>query len=414
MKPVPNRSVQIATLAWILICGASLGRGAFLYYHLHGRHIGIYPLFEKSGQSWLHARDLYSTNNALDTFRASPLIAAMLAPVSMLPSNIGSVILRSFSLWLYLLGLHRWMRSALGISPGSTAAAAVFLLAIPLSIKVLVDVQTTGAAIGLLLLATAVIPQKRWFTAALLSALSVMLKAYPIGFALTLAAVYPLKFAPRFILATVVLLAIPFLLQRPTYVAGQYHQWVSSGLSYHKGESTPATQPMPSTNAKLKMYSDTPFCDVRILLHLLNVDPSPTQYLLLETATGLAIALLCIRLRCTGIPQCELLTIILGLTCCWMTVFGPATESQTYIFIAPSISYAVYRAFTFPQSRPIRIAIAMAWILGLLSQYPGLVPAVLIPNGMKFADLAPHAIMGLLLMGVLVASTRLYRRSSHQ
>src|SRR5262249_18562604 len=37
---------------------------------------------------------------------------------------------------------------------------------------------------------------------------------------------------------------------------------------------------------------------------------------------------------------------VLGLGCCWMTVFGPASESATYLLLAPSLAWALLEVWT--------------------------------------------------------------------
>jgi hypothetical protein len=48
--------------------------------------------------------------------------------------------------------------------------------------------------------------------------------------------------------------------------------------------------------------------------------------------------------RFAGWPQRQLLTMVLGLAGCWMVLCGPATESCTYILVAPTLAWAVLDA----------------------------------------------------------------------
>ena len=48
--------------------------------------------------------------------------------------------------------------------------------------------------------------------------------------------------------------------------------------------------------------------------------------------------------------QRELLTAVVALAACWMMLLGPATESCTYILLAPTLAWAVLESWLVPRS----------------------------------------------------------------
>src|SRR5207302_29864 len=76
-----------------------------------------------------------------------------------------------------------------------------------------------------LLAALAAVGSGRWNFAAAGLGLATFFKVYPLAVGLLLAAVYPRKFGVRLFLALAAGALLPFLLQRPGYVSGQYAAW---------------------------------------------------------------------------------------------------------------------------------------------------------------------------------------------
>src|SRR5581483_11490305 len=125
----------------------------------------------------------------------------------------------------YVMGLAAWLRHGLPRPLSLRQQALFYLLLAPLSVNGLINLQTNGIVIGLLLLTAALAPAGRWNAAAVCMALACALKVYPIAFGLLLAAAYPRAFAGRLLLALAAALALPFVLQEPGYVWRQYEGW---------------------------------------------------------------------------------------------------------------------------------------------------------------------------------------------
>jgi hypothetical protein len=150
-----------------------------------------------------------------------------------------------------------------------------------------------------------------------------LFKGYPIALGLLLAAFYPRRFAPRFALAMAVGLILPFALQHPRYVLEQYSHWANH---LHNDND----------RAHLGYYGS--FRDLRLLAYYAGIDMGYRAYQVVQLVLGLAIAGYCGLAWWKGATERALLHLMLGLSCCWMTVFGPATELCTYGLVAPAIA----------------------------------------------------------------------------
>jgi hypothetical protein len=292
----------------------------------------VFPIFSTAGRNWLHGQNLYYPyffDPDLDNFRYSPLAATVFVPWSALSDRIGNVVWRLFSAGLYLSALAWLARTALPVCLNRSQQALLFLLAVPLSIGCLNNGQSNVVLITLLLACTAAAQAGRWNLAAGCVALATLFKIYPIVLGLLLILVYPRKFTARFLLALAVGLSLPFLLQRPDYVARQYVHWWDLLMADNRLER-------PISNMVSR--------DLWLAIRLAAVPMSSAGYHVIQVLLGGGMALLSLAGRFAAWPQHRLLTMIFSLAGCWMVLCGPASESCTYILLAPILAWAVLEA----------------------------------------------------------------------
>jgi hypothetical protein len=318
----------------------------------------------------------------LDLFRYGPLAAAFFAPFGALPEMLGSALLRLVNVAVFCTGLAWWMRAGVPVNLTPGQRAALWLLAIPLAVHGLVDVQTNALAIGLMLLAMAAAATDRWTGAAFSLLLACSIKVYPFALVLLLVAIYPRRMGLRAVTAAAIVLALPFLLQRPSYVLNQYRDWLRWGLN--------------------DRHSDAAFMAFRDFRLLCSVWLSPLSnrgYLIAQLATAAMIAGMCIVQRLRGVERRELLMSILSLGCAWMMVFGPATEHTTYIFLAPALAWAVLDGWLRQRSFSYRLATLASFTIFAATQL-----CLWFPSGSRLHEYAPHPAAALLLMAVLMVT----------
>jgi hypothetical protein len=327
IRPIRSRLdphlTRIATGLWVALGLATIASALML----HGlpRHTSEgFAIFMQAGQNWLNAESLYHPGDGLRAFRNSPLIAAAFAPLSLLKPPSASAILRFTSFFVVAAGLLMLVNAFVAPVSRRLARPWIFLLAIVLCFQPLGDVQTNGLSAGLIAMGVALTQRRRFWLAAAMLVLAVHIKAYPIAILMLLIALEPRGMALPTLVAVAVGLAVTFLFQRPDYVYEQWGAWMREGLNNRQGPG-----------------GENVFRDVRVLLRVFHISISPNAYLALEAITGVAIFFWMRWIRRFLAPvQVLLVTYILATA--WMTVFGPATESQTYVHFAPACAMAVW------------------------------------------------------------------------
>jgi hypothetical protein len=117
----------------------------------------------------------------------------------------------------------------------------------------------------------------------------------------------------------------------------------------------------------------------------------------LVAAAGMAIV--CLAGRYSDWSNRRLLTLLLGLGCCWMTAFGVATESCTYMLVAPTGAWALMQAKQERRSIVIQALLGGSYALFLLAQM-----ANWFRGGSDFHALGVQPLACLLLLAGLLAA----------
>ena len=305
----------------------------------------VFPIFYTAGGRWLRGENLYS---GINDYLYSPLIAAFFAPLSLVPMSLANIAWRVLNLAMYLGAAGLWLRHGISRIPRARHAI-VFLLMLPLSIGSLNNGQSNPLLIALVMFALVAARDERWALAALCVGLATFLKVYPLALGLVLALLFPRKFAWRLAVALLALGALSFILQRPSYVLEQYHNWVAArGVDERHGSLA------------------NPPRDFHMLLRVFGIVMEMKFYLVVQMLAGAAVAAVCFFGQLKGWAKDRLFTAVLTLVVCWMLLFGPATESSTYILLAPVISLAAVEAFGRPFPRWMRaLAVtALAILIG--------------------------------------------------
>lgn len=352
-------------------------------------HNSVVPIFTTASQRWILGTNLYDPIERFDWFRYSPLVAVLLIPFGSLPLGAGEVSWRLANGVIYLGALAWWLRAACPFALSRSQRAALFLLIIPLSGGSLNNGQCNPLVIGLLLATMASVATERWNLAGGCVALACFFKLYPLAIGLLLAVSYPRRFAPRFALALALGFFLPFWLQRSEYVLDQYVNWIQHLLTYDRGA-------MP-----LRLQ----YSDFRLVCRVWLWPIGPVLYLCVQLLTAAGIAVLCVAARWTAWLRRRQLSLLLGLGCCWMLLFGPATESCTHILLAPSLALALVENGRGDGSPSLRslwlIGYAMMAVAGVSCWFP---------NGAILHDLAiqPLAVLLIFTGLVLQAGQRLW------
>jgi hypothetical protein len=321
--------VRLAVAMWLIALVAICGRCAW-----RPRDRTLYTTWAGAGHDWVIARDLYrnSWEWHQDQFRYSPLVAVLLVPFSYLPESAGAVAWRLLNGSVLLGGFAWWLRAAVPRRPTPREQAVLFLLILPLSLGSLNNGQPNPLVIGLILMALAAASGARWSAAAVFMTLSIALKVYPIAVALLLVAAYPRRFGHRLLLVILAGLALPYCFQRWAYVHSQYELWFQR-LGADDRKSWPPHMA---------------YRDLWLLLRVTGIEISPWTYTGLQVLAAAGAALVCLAARMRRWSRPNVLLVVLVTGSCWMTLVGPATESCTYVILAPVLAWAALEASRAP------------------------------------------------------------------
>jgi hypothetical protein len=315
----------------------------------------------------------------LESYRYSPLVAALLVPVGLLPDRAGAIVWRLANAAVLLAAVGWWLRRAAPY-PLSRGQRGLFLLALaPFAIGSVNNGQINPLLLALILATFTACAAGRYNLAALCFGLAFWLKLYPLVFGLLLVLLYPRRLVWRLPLAVLLLGAAAFLLQRPGYVAAEYVNFARA-LSLDDRSDWPA---------------GAAYRDLRLLCRVCGLPLGAGAYAALRLGGAALVAALVLAGR--GWPPRRRLMSALNLGLCWVLLCGPATESPTYLLLGPVMAWAFVDVWR--RRRPLAraavvVSAAASWVA---------VGANLFTWAAEVHARAPQPFSALVLFAVLVA-----------
>jgi len=354
------RLARVAVFLWMALVVVCAARAA-----LRPASHTVYPVYSYAARAWLAGGDLYVLVPQYDYFRYSPLMAATFVPWLALGDAAGGALWRAFGAALLAGGMGSWLRDSnfcerRGLSP-PLSPPVIFLLVWPFALQNINNGQSNPHMLGLLLYGVAGATAGRLWQSAVCFALAVLIKPYVLAVALLVAVARP-ALAPRLAVALSAGVALPFLFQHPAYVAGQYVAWIR-----HFADNDRSDFPLRGC-----------YRDLALLFRVYLVPLPPRAYHAIQVAAGIAMAAVVWMYRrqpgarATETPSLALRTdsqtiaLAFALGSIWVTVFGPATESCTYLLLAPVLAAAVVTGDAAP-----RLAYALFAVTIAASLFPG-------------------------------------------
>jgi hypothetical protein len=214
-------------------------------------------------------------------------------------------------------------------------------------------------------------------------ALACLFKIYPLAVGLLLVSLYPRRLTVRLFSALALGVALPFLFQTPDYVAAQYTSWVD----YLQADD------------RSGFPLERSYRDLQLLCRLsTGRSLAPWALHFIQILAGAGIAFFCLARRRRGWPERRRLTLLLGLGCCWMTVFGPATESCTYILLGPALAWGLLEAWR--DQKPLWTRI---WLVGAYVLLVATSMSCWFPSGARLQSLGLQPLAGLMFLAHLLA-----------
>jgi len=346
----PTRIALLPLAVMILWTAAMLG--VSVRAAIQPKKNTVLTTYRKAGSHWIASENLYKGKRG---FVYSPAAAAGFAPVAALPKAPSETLWRLLNAAILLGGVAWWLKAGLTPQLPRRAWPWLFLLLLPLSLGNLNTGQVNPMMIGLIMAAFAACRRERWWIASGCIAIATALKVYPLAAGLLLVLTYPRPLGWRLAVALLAAGLVPFAAQQPAYVAEQYRLWVASRLADDRFAYPDSIAPR----------------DLWVVFRLIHLPIGKAIYQALQVGSALALALLVLAARWQRWSEERLLGTSFALVCGWMLLLGPATESATYIMLAPAVALAFVAAFSrpIPQPRLMRpwIALAVAGLLGALA-----------------------------------------------
>jgi hypothetical protein len=308
-----------------------------------------FDTYHLAGSNWIHGENIYSQWMG---FVYSPVVAAFFAPFAWMPPAPANILWRILNAASLLGGLGAVLKTNLFADIKARNFGILFILLIPLAVGNIDISQANPLVEGLLLLAIAAVYVERWNSAALCVAIATCFKIYPIAVGLLICLIAPRRFTWRLLIALLLLLLIPFLCQHWSYVANQYHAWIATRTSDDRRQWPVEKLPL----------------DLWFVIHSFAHLPIPSKiYSLIQLGSAGLLACFCAIQTWRGWANNRVLIGLFCLVSIWMTLCGPATESYTYLILAPAIILALVQAFELPQPAGYRALVAAAFVLQLLA-----------------------------------------------
>lgn len=330
---------RIVFVAWIVAVAAVSLRIAFA-----SSRNDLVATYAEAGARWLRGLPLYSTTSG---FIYSPLVAGLFVPLSLVPHTVAGILWRLLNVGVFAGAIFWWLKSEIHDRVTKKYFSLAFLLLLPLAIGNLNNGQVNPLIIGLLIFSIVAARHERWTFCTICIGIATSFKIYPLCVGLLLILFYPRQLAWRLIVILVLLGALSFVLQRPSYVLEQYQRWISS---------------RSADNRRTSM--DIAPRDFAMLLEVFRIYLSARAFLLLQVLAGGLVAIVCWLGR--DWPENRRLVCLLTLASCWMLLFGPSTESATYVVLAPAVVLALVQAFRQEVPLWMRVLLLTSFVVLLL------------------------------------------------
>jgi hypothetical protein len=284
----------------------------------------VYDIYVGAARRWLAGEDLYIRTR--DYYRYSPLFAVVLTPLAVLPDGASAALWKIINSTIFVLSLRAWAGRLSPRRLSSNELAALLLLALPLAMHSLYNGQANLLMLGSLLFGMVAAAEGKWNRAALWIAWATLIKGYPLALAMILMVLFPRQFAGRFIASLAAGLLLPFASVKPAVVAMQYQSWW-----HHLRDSTEIMRERLRSIDQLFVIYGHPLSD--------------RTFAVLGALAGAAVMLVCMVIARRSSSRGETVFRIFLWFSLWGLLFGPATESCTYVMAAPAITWALVEAW---------------------------------------------------------------------
>lgn len=309
VRKLPSaRCLRAALLVWVVYAGIIAmivavnpsGRSATLEY-------------QRATDNWWAGKPLYEGKNH---YLYLPHYAVFYTPFELLPDRIGEPLWR-----LVCLSSLAWALWAAASMLASGQKEAVFLVAtvlvLPSTFASARNGQINMPLAALFILIALALARDKWWTAAVMLALTLVFKPIAIAPILLCAVIYP-KLRLPMLLALVVTAVIPLAHPNPAYALGEYGAFVAKLQSAGK----------PGGHS---------WCDFAGMLWVAGIDLPSAWQLAIRALAGLVTLGLCWRAAKCGDALRAAFTVLL-LSTVYLMLFNPRTETNSYVMLGAFVA----------------------------------------------------------------------------
>lgn len=319
----PNKWAWLLWLLFIVLVAAKRGFDP-------ADHSNVFWIYRGGAMHWLQAIPLYDGSG--HGFIYLPQSAALFTPFALLPETLSGVLWRLVNTGTFAFGVFGLSRLAIH-RHHQQLFLPVTIVAILMSVSAAKLGQMTLILTGMIMLAVVDLSAKSWWRAAGWIVASFAFKPVSIVMMLLVSVLYPRTIVP-FIAFLGLLVLIPFVMQDPDYVWEQYRASVTM---------------LQQVATKGESYAD-PFAQIFWMMRGFGVTtPESVQFVMRVSFAGLTLAL-CWWLRDRQHPHTFCIYLFTFSTC-YLLLFNPRTENNTYAMIGPAIG--IFTAWSFHGARSV-------------------------------------------------------------
>jgi alpha-1,2-mannosyltransferase len=345
-------------ITWVIWAGFTLAAVALLLYG--PKRFPVNQAYAHGAASWEASTTLYDEEGC--GFIYPPQAAILHWPFVQLPHSLYELFWRMVNLGLFAAGVYRLagccagdsfprLATATGFSAGDFRDASpsamrqrrdempirgadpvslfliITLLTLPKTWTLALNGQATTAMAGLMLLAVVDVAERRWWRASAALLLAMAFKPLAIVLLLLVAALFP-PLLWRISAGGLVYLAIPYLTRHADYVTAQYAGFIQNlGVASAIGH-------------------DWVYPSLFAMLHMVGVDlPIAGETILQITAALSTLGAGWLVCRRFATPQGAVL--LYSLAACYLLLFNPRTENNSYTLLMPAVAAFTARALLF-------------------------------------------------------------------
>jgi len=330
---------RVAWLAWGLLL---LVLAALV---LAGNRRTVTGNYREAALLWFRGGDIYTGTGV--GFLYLPQAAILFAPFAWLPVKLGEIAWRAISVGSFAIGLRRYASLA-GRESGAELFPLMTALSLPLAFSCFRNGQSTVPIAALMMIAVVDLADRRWGRAAAWLSLGLALKPLVLVMTLLAGALYkPMR--GRLLAGTAIVLASPFLFQAPGYVVSQYQLCAAS------------------MQATARLGIDLYWAHFFGMLKVAGVSVSPSVQTGVRLLAAGGTLWLC-RLARKQYPADQAAVWLYALSACYLMLFNPRTENNTYAMLGPAIAVFCGQALLI-ERRPMVAAALAGAAIGILGSH---------------------------------------------